>query len=134
MEIFEKFKQLLTDMVETKIPDIHIISDDYPYIRRHNGSIVTIEAFGVVSRDDVHAIILGMIGPDEYKVYEQEFDYDCSYRHGDHRFRVNLFHDSHGCALAIRYIPTEIPSWQTLGIPQSIMDLLANSKGLILVT
>ena len=122
---FGKFQKLLSEMVKTRIPDIHIASESAPYIRRHNGGIVPIGDFGVMSQADVEEIILGIIGPERFAVYQKEYDYDCSYRYEDHRFRVNIFHDSRGYALAIRYIPTDIPSWQTLGIPQGIMDLLS---------
>jgi len=40
----------------------------------------------------------------------------------------------HGFGLAIRYIPTKIPTHKELGIPDNIIDLLHREKGLILVT
>lgn len=53
---------------------------------------------------------------------------------GEHRFRVNAFHDVHGPGLAMRYISTRIPTPEELSIPKSVMDLLHREKGLILVT
>ena len=40
-----KFKMLLSDMIQTKIPDLHFSSRHAPYLRDLNGDIAYLENF-----------------------------------------------------------------------------------------
>ncbi|MBT7484231.1 PilT/PilU family type 4a pilus ATPase, partial [Candidatus Peregrinibacteria bacterium] len=50
------------------------------------------------------------------------------------RFRVNLYQDKEGMALAFRSIPSEPPSLEQMGLPQIFGDFVMKSRGLVLVT
>ncbi|HRI35683.1 MAG TPA: PilT/PilU family type 4a pilus ATPase [bacterium] len=132
--IFEKFSALLAEMISTKVPDLHIASGIYPHIRKHDGEIHAVEEFGPVSASDVRAILVEMLGSEKFKHFEMTGDADFSYSYGEHRFRVNASADAYGHSLALRAIPTEIPSCETLQIPPALIKLLDRGKGLILVT
>ncbi|MDD2487305.1 MAG: PilT/PilU family type 4a pilus ATPase [Candidatus Gracilibacteria bacterium] len=133
-DIIEKFKLLLTDMIKTQIPDIHICSGFAPYIRKHDGNIEYLEQYGTIDKEEVGYIIVEMIGEDSFMEFKTTLEKDFSYSLNDAKFRVNIFHDSRGYAIAIRYIPVDIPSLETLNITKEVKDLLHRGKGLILVT
>lgn len=132
--IVEKFKSLLDEMVQTKIPDIHITSGNAPHIRKTNGDIERIDAFGVLSREEVEELIREITHRDTLEQFYQLHDLDLSYSMGENRFRINIFENSQGLGIAIRFIPFEIPTCQDVSLPQSIIDLLKKDKGFVLVT
>ena len=50
------------------------------------------------------------------------------------RFRVNVFRQRGSLAVVIRVIHFGLPNPQTLGIPESVLSLADNKKGLVLIT
>ena len=50
------------------------------------------------------------------------------------RFRVNTYRQRSSMAAVIRIVSFDIPDWQSLGIPNQIMDLADTTSGMILVT
>ena len=50
------------------------------------------------------------------------------------RFRVNAYRQRGSMAAVIRIVSFDIPDWQTLHIPQRVMDLAEVSHGMVLVT
>lgn len=132
--IVQKFQQLLDDMIRTQIPDIHFTAGSTPHIRKHSGDIEALASFGITSKEDILAIVEEMIGKDRMDRIIGNHEGDFSYAHGIHKFRVNVFENAKGFGIAIRYIPTNIPSCKELSIPEDIVNLLNRDKGLILVT
>lgn len=132
--IIKKFKQLLDDMIQTQIPDIHFTAGSEPYIRKHSGDIEILSSFGVTEKEDIIAIVMEMIGQERTDKLIHNHEGDFSYAHGVHKFRINVFENAKGFGIAIRYIPTKIPTCQELSIPEDLIKLLHKTKGLILVT
>lgn len=129
-----KFKMLLSDMIQTKIPDLHFSSKHAPYLRDLNGDIAYLENFWELSKNNIQEIIIEMIWPEGWKVFLQKLELDFSYSHDGFRFRVNIYNDSRGYSIAIRYIPNDLPTLEMLGLGAPIKNLLKKQKGLILVT
>lgn len=50
------------------------------------------------------------------------------------RFRVNLYRQRGSYASVIRIVQFTIPDWQTLGIPEAVIDLSRRTHGMILIT
>lgn len=133
--IIEKFQNLLRDMIDTKIPDIHIVSGSCPYSRKHNWEIEYNKDFWVISLEDAKEIITHMLDWEkEFQNFIFSLEKDFSYTLDEAKFRVNIFHDAKWYSIAIRYIPVEIPTLESLNITKEIRDLLHKGKGLILVT
>jgi twitching motility protein PilT len=132
--IIQRFKLLLDDMIKTRIPDIHFTAQSVPHIRKHSGEIELLTSFGVVEGDAIIEIIIEMIGQTRADELMKNHEGDFSYAHGMHKFRVNVFENVKGFGIAIRYIPTNIPTCKELSIPEDIIKLLHRDKGLILVT
>lgn len=49
------------------------------------------------------------------------------------RFRVNVFHQRGNVAMVLRFITPELPTLDSLGMPQTLMDLCMLRRGLILM-
>ncbi len=132
--MIEKFHELLSDIIENQLPDLHVSSGSAPTVRKHTGELEVVEAYGPVSVEEVYGLVRQMIGSVGYAAYIESKDADFSYAFKEHRFRVNAFHDVKGPGMAIRYIPTRIPNPEELSSPKAVIDMLHREKGLILVT
>lgn len=132
--IIQKFKQLLDDMVQTQIPDIHFTAGSAPYVRKHSGDIEILNSFGVTKIEDILIIIEEMIGKERIEKLIKNHEGDFRYSHGINKFRVNVFENDKGFGIAIRYIPTNIPTCKELTISEEIINLLHKTKGLILLS
>ena len=66
---------------------------------------------------------LSVTAPDSQSGQEQEY-----------RFRVNGFYQKGRIAVALRLIPTRIPTPEELGLPASLVNLTKRRQGLVLVT
>jgi twitching motility protein PilT len=60
---------------------------------------------------------------------------DLSYAlEGTARFRVNIFRQRASCAIVMRVIPVSIPSFDDLGLPEALGDIVPLRNGIVLVT
>ena len=50
------------------------------------------------------------------------------------RFRVNAYRQRGSMAAVVRVVAFDIPNWESLGIPQQVMDLASVDHGMVLVT
>lgn len=55
MEI-QKFISLIDDVIKNRVSDLHITPENYPYIRNNVGEIVPVQAFGVITNDNIETL------------------------------------------------------------------------------
>jgi twitching motility protein PilT len=53
---------------------------------------------------------------------------------GAARFRVNVFRQRSSCAIVMRVIPVAIPTFDDLGLPHTLADIVPLRNGIVLVT
>ncbi len=68
----------------------------------------------------------------EYFTRELEIDFALS-EEGLGRFRVNVFHQRGNVAMVLRYITSELPTLDELGMPVQLKELVMLRRGLILM-
>ena len=68
----------------------------------------------------------------EYFTRELEIDFALS-EEGLGRFRVNVFHQRGNVAMVLRYITSELPTLEELGMPVQLKELVMLRRGLILM-
>jgi twitching motility protein PilT len=67
--------------------------------------------------------------------FESEHEADFSYTApGLARFRVNAFRQRGVISLVLRFVPSEVPTIDELGLPETIRALADESRGIVLVT
>lgn len=137
LEIY--FSALLQYAEKIQAPDIHISSGSYPLLRDISGDIITLSEiqvspeekinFNILSSSDVENIIRILLSPDKYLDYKDHLEVDSSYSAtGKIRYRVNCYTDINGKAIALRQIPTNIPSIESLGLSQAIKEMCDRQK------
>ncbi|MGC8866663.1 MAG: type IV pilus twitching motility protein PilT [Elusimicrobiales bacterium] len=125
---------LLKIMVQNSASDLHIRADSPVYLRIH-GKLVAVKD-STLSSKEVEDIINPVMNERVRKIFSENHEVDFSYEiEGLGRFRINYFLQKSRPAVAIRHIPFKIPSLEELKLPvQPIKKILANERGLILVT
>jgi twitching motility protein PilT len=125
--------ELLRYMVSKKASDIHLSSANIPMLRV-DGSVVPISEWGVMTHEQLKAMIFS-ITPDRNKAQWEEIkDTDFAHETDAARFRVNLFADRKGIGAVMRQIPNKILTVEEMMLPKTILDLAFLTKGLVLVT
>ncbi len=127
-------EMLLKTAVDMKASDIHLKVNSYP-IFRIDGDIYRQKNFKVLSKDIIEKIAGSMMDKHQLKVFQDNRDVDLAYSlEGVGRFRVNIFSQRNSISIAMRYIPFEIPPFDSLNLPQIIKSISLHRRGLILVT
>src|SRR5213079_590109 len=63
---------------------------------------------------------------------ERDRDVDFAFSFGRDRFRGNVFYQKGKPAVALRLIQSTIPTFDEIGLPQSVRDLITLKQGLVL--
>lgn len=121
----------LKDMAAT---DLHLSVGTPPRVRV-DGRLVPIEDAGIVDHDSAQRSIEALMSDTDVATYhkDRQLDFAFEWSNGD-RFRANAYFQRHSPALALRLIPSEIPSPQFLGLPPVCQRLVGLPHGLVLVT
>lgn len=59
--MIEKFHELLGDVIENKLPDLHVTSGACPTVRKHNGELEVVEAFGETTPENIYSFTRVML-------------------------------------------------------------------------
>lgn len=119
--------------IDNRASDIHITTGVPPAFRI-DGVLRYLDE-RPLSSDSIEALIKQILTEEKARELEFTGEIDISYFIPSlGRFRMNIY-KQRGCyAVAIRIIPSRIPTIEELGLPTIIKDLARLSRGLILVT
>lgn len=129
----QKVDAMLRAAFELKASDIHL-TVGIPPIFRINGDL---KRYGqdVLSPTDTEQMAKAIVPEHMWTRFETDGELDLSYSlSGVSRFRVNVFKQRGCISLAIRIVPTKIPSLDELQLPDVLKKMVAKPQGLILVT
>ncbi len=127
--ISDLLKKAFTDHAS----DLHLIVDSPP-VFRINGEL---KPYGdhSLSKNDTERMAKELIPETMWDMFEQQGELDFNYElEGISRFRLNAFRQRNHISVAIRIIPTKIPTIAELKIPSIVEKLMEKPQGLILVT
>jgi twitching motility protein PilT len=130
--------ELLAAMLRTspKISDL-FFSPGKPPLVEISGKLASAGATRVLTNDDTRRIGSDLIGSNQEAIdnLKQLGSCDVSYSlSGAHRFRVNVFMQRGSCAIVMRVIPSKIPDFATLNLPDELGKIVELRNGIVLVT
>src|SRR2546427_639511 len=127
--------QALARLLERAGSDLLISSGSRPRIRK-DGRLEPLEGDGeVLTPTDTERMIRDVLDADQLKELETRRHVDFSFTWRERaRIRGNAYYQRNSMAAAFRLLPLEIPSFDMLGIPESVHRLLEKQHGLLLVT
>ncbi|NPA15942.1 MAG: type IV pilus twitching motility protein PilT [Deferribacteres bacterium] len=127
-------KEILEKSVEKKASDVHLKPGNYPVFRL-DGELCRQTEFPLIKADQTLKWVENMVYPKKRLELEEKGSVDFGWGvPGVGRFRVNVYLQRGTYAIAMRYIPFEVPEFDTLNLPPVIRDLALERNGLILVT
>jgi twitching motility protein PilT len=129
----EIMDQLLRAAFELKASDVHL-TVGVPPIMRINGDL---KKYGkdIMKPDDTEEMARAIIPDNMWTQFKDKGELDFSYGiPGVSRFRVNTYYQRSCVALAIRIVPTRIPTIEELQLPNVLKKIAEKPQGLVLVT
>lgn len=125
-------------------PDIHLNTWFIPKIRDKNGYIQDLLSIDewensikmpVLNQNIIENIIFEIAGKHWLEKFQEDMELDTSYSLDWYdRYRVNCYIDSAGYSVALRVIPSKIPTMEELWLWDKIKEMCDKTKWLILVT
>jgi len=128
-----EIRELLELAVDKKASDLHL-SVGAPPTLRINGQL-RFTKMDKLTPADTKKFMEEILSKEQQQSFNKDGEIDLSYSiSGLGRFRMNVFKQQGNVSLAIRVIPTNIPSIEMLSLPPVIKELALKDNGLILVT
>ena len=126
-------EEILSKAKEAGASDVHITVGIPPKMRV-NGKLITMEGPKLLPPDTME-IAIHVMNEKQRQHFEENGEVDMSFAiAGEGRYRVNVYKQRGSIAMAFRLVGTTIPSPESLGVPQSVIDLYQKKRGLVLVT
>ena len=118
---------------EQSVSDIHFAVGVPPMFRMH-GDLLPIK-FRELGDTELESYLYEIISKNQKERFKAGEDLDFSYMsEGTGRYRVNLFRKASGIGAVLRYIPTEVPTFESLNLPRVIKSFAEFRQGMVLVT
>jgi twitching motility protein PilT len=125
--------QLLTVAIRRNASDIIFVAGS-PVTLRLNGAL-TPDTTTPLSSEDIRNILLPLLTPAQSTELHEQRSLDfCFVRDSIGRFRANFHHQRGTLAAAIRLLPEQIPSLESLHLPPALAMLTERHQGLVLLT
>lgn len=126
-------KEIVQTAVQEGASDVHITVGIPPKMRI-NGHLRSMNFPKIIAKDTLE-IVLEIMTETQRRQFEECGEYNMSFMiSGLARCRVNVYKQRGQTALSLRLVNLHVPSPESLGIPESVLELYDMTNGLILVT
>jgi twitching motility protein PilT len=116
-----------------RVSDLHL-KVGAPPTYRVDGDLVKLKG-PPLTPDVAKRLIYPFLSEENERKLDVQHSVDCSYRIASLQFRINIFKDNDGLAVAIRALSLDIPKVEEIGFPNNIWeDIIDRKHGLILLT
>lgn len=124
---------LLASAVEQRASDILMVAGS-PATLRIKGALDS-GIGNVLSSDDLRRMLLPLLNSEQLKELTNSKSLDFCFSHSSMgRFRVNFHYQRSTLAASIRLLPSQVPTMESLHLPQALARLIERRQGLILLT
>lgn len=125
--------QILEKVVDLKASDLHLSVGAKPNIRI-NTKLQPLSDYPVLTTDDIEYILSQILDAKQRELLEINKEFDFSIALGQKaRFRINAYFQKGYPAIAFRYIPLDIPTFEQLHLPANIETVCNLKQGLVIV-
>jgi len=127
--------KILDEAISKDASDIHFIVENPPMLRIAR-ELVPADSSKLLTEEDMNGIydylVMGNVEAD--RVYQETKKLDILHEYGGLRFRVNISSTDTIPTATLRIIKNELPSYESLGVPDIVRRMTYQPQGLILVT
>jgi twitching motility protein PilT len=133
MKRFDLLESLLDDVIAANATDLLLSVGSVPLLRI-DGSLVASERYAAFDADLMQRVVDALLDEQQVAQLRRDRDLDFAFSHNEGRFRANAFFERGQCALALRQMHRRIPSFDELGLPPAVRDVVSMKQGLVLFT
>jgi twitching motility protein PilU len=125
-------KPLFKLMVDKRASDL-FFTTYAPVMIKIDGKIVPVNQMELTPKM-VRQAALELMNESQLEVFTRDLEIDFALSEpGLGRFRVNIFHQRGNVGMVLRFITTELPNLEELGMPPELRDLVMLRRGLLLM-
>ena len=125
-------KRLFQVMAEKKASDI-FLSVGSPINIKINGVAMPVNQT-VLNADAVRTLLYEVLNEKQIKEYEDEMELNTAFAlENVGAFRISAFRQKGSPAVVVRFIPGDVPKFDTLGLPDILKEIIMQKRGLILM-
>ncbi len=125
-------KRLFQLMADKKASDI-FLSVGAPINIKINGTLLPVNQ-SVLNTDGVKTLLYEVLTERQVREFEEEMELNTALTvEGVGTFRISAFRQKGTPAAVVRYIPSEIPNIDSLGVPEVLKEVIMQKRGLILM-
>jgi twitching motility protein PilT len=126
-------KDLFQIAIDKGASDLHLNVGLLPVLRI-DGNLSPLNKFSTLTKKELQEMIFSIITERQKEMFEENRDLDFSYAIDDTRFRVNIHYERENVGLAARIINKDLPTMDSIGMPEIVRDIVHKNRGLVLVT
>ena len=127
--------KILDEAIRLDASDVHLICDNKPMLRIIR-ELTPVRGSEVLTPEDMNEIydflVKGNLDKDE--IFNKTKRLDMSYEYKDIRLRVNISLADEVPICTLRLIKNELPTYESLGVPDVVRRMMYQPQGLMLVT
>ncbi len=125
--------ELFVLMHDRGASDLHLTAGAPPTLRVDGELLPT--PFETLTAETVQVLIYSLLNDQQRQRFEASNELDLAFNlRGIGRVRMNVYRQTGSVGAAIRAIPSSFKTFDEIGVPKSILDIMKMPKGLILVT
>lgn len=125
---------LLATAKANNASDLHITVGVKPKCRI-SGTLYEMQDFELLTPDKTQELVESLFKPKQQATMNEKGEVDFAYAHPNlGRFRVNAFKQRGSYAAVLRIVGSKIPTPESLGVPEAVVELTKKKRGLVLVT
>ncbi|MBI2980147.1 MAG: PilT/PilU family type 4a pilus ATPase [Chloroflexi bacterium] len=126
---------LLVELALSKgASDVHLVADSLP-LMRINGTLQPVVDMQPMTPDDIDGILQVIASDEQISNFEKRLELDFSWTFPNvGRIRCNASKQRGTTSLAIRLVPSAIPSIEELGLPSVCRELVLRPRGLVVIS
>ena len=125
---------LLATAKANNASDLHITVGVKPKCRI-SGTLYEMQDFELLTPDKTQELVESLFKPKQQATMNEKGEVDFAYAHPNlGRFRVNAFKQRGSYAAVLRIVGSKIPTPESLGVPEAVIELTKKKRGLVLVT
>jgi len=125
--------RLLDTVVRLGASDLHLTVGRRPTIR-HHGGLKDLNT-KLLDSDDMVGLMKSITPERNQQELQEEGGTDFGFAYGDAaRFRVSVFRQRGDIAMVLRQIPNRLLTFEQIGLPEVVKDLIRRPRGMFLVT
>lgn len=134
MSLDPQLRQLIDVMLAKHASDL-VLTQGQPPIIRVVGDLFPVDGTKTLTSADVRRFAYSLLSPEQQQTFERTREMDSSFGIEQiARFRVNVFQQQGAVGMVLRMLPYQIPSLESLGVPEIVKQWLAIPHGILITT